>query len=116
MGTVFCRRCRKEIYDVSREAYTIYKNVYKDNTSIHLITVPYHLCNECGESFKKWINRPKEVTSNFVNCKSSGCHYYDGFGCTRSPVVKQDEEQCPCDVIPQKPIRSNRKRQLTVSI
>lgn len=30
-------------------------------------------------------------------CKNSGCHNYDGFGCTRSQVVKEGEEKCPCD-------------------
>ena len=30
-------------------------------------------------------------------CRSSGCHYFDGFGCTRSDVVTSDE-QCPCDI------------------
>ncbi len=31
-------------------------------------------------------------------CRSSGCHYYDGFGCTRSDVVTDGEETCPCDI------------------
>ena len=31
-------------------------------------------------------------------CRSSGCHYFDGFGCTRSEVVKSNDEQCPCDI------------------
>jgi c-di-GMP-related signal transduction protein len=30
-------------------------------------------------------------------CKNSGCHYFDGFGCTRSPVIKDEEEKMPCD-------------------
>ena len=30
-------------------------------------------------------------------CKESGCHYFDGFGCTRSPIVTEGEEACPCD-------------------
>jgi len=30
-------------------------------------------------------------------CKDSGCHYFDGFGCDRSPVVKENEERCSCD-------------------
>ena len=30
-------------------------------------------------------------------CRSSGCHYFDGFTCTRSDVVT-DSEQCPCDI------------------
>ena len=30
-------------------------------------------------------------------CRSSGCNYFDGFGCTRSDVVT-DGEQCPCDI------------------
>lgn len=30
-------------------------------------------------------------------CRSSGCHCFDGFGCTRSDVVT-DDEQCPCDI------------------
>ena len=30
-------------------------------------------------------------------CRSSHCHYFDGFGCTRSDVVT-DNEQCPCDI------------------
>ena len=30
-------------------------------------------------------------------CRSSHCHYFDGFGCTRSDVVT-DGEQCPCDI------------------
>ena len=31
-------------------------------------------------------------------CRSSGCHCFDGFGCTRSDVVKDGEETCPCDI------------------
>ena len=31
-------------------------------------------------------------------CRSSHCHYFDGFGCTRSDVVTSDEETCPCDI------------------
>ena len=31
-------------------------------------------------------------------CRSSGCHYFDGFGCTRSEVIKDTDEQCPCDI------------------
>ena len=30
-------------------------------------------------------------------CRSSGCHYFDGFTCTRSNVIT-DDEQCPCDI------------------
>lgn len=30
-------------------------------------------------------------------CRSSHCHYFDGFTCTRSDVVT-DNEQCPCDI------------------
>ncbi len=30
-------------------------------------------------------------------CKSSGCHYFNGFDCSRSPVIKEGEEKCPCD-------------------
>ena len=30
-------------------------------------------------------------------CRSSHCHYFDGFGCTRGNVVT-DSEQCPCDI------------------
>ena len=30
-------------------------------------------------------------------CRSSHCHYFDGFTCTRSDVVT-DGEQCPCDI------------------
>ena len=30
-------------------------------------------------------------------CKSSGCHYFDGFGCTRSDVVGDNDEKTPCD-------------------
>ena len=30
-------------------------------------------------------------------CRSSHCHYFDGFICTRSDVVT-DNEQCPCDI------------------
>ena len=30
-------------------------------------------------------------------CRSSGCHYFDGFTCTRSDVVT-DGERCPCDI------------------
>ena len=30
-------------------------------------------------------------------CKSSGCHYFDGFGCTRSGVVGDNDEKMPCD-------------------
>ena len=25
------------------------------------------------------------------------CPYFDGFGCTRSPVVSDDDESCVCD-------------------
>lgn len=28
-------------------------------------------------------------------CKN--CPYFDGFGCDRSPVVKEDDEQMACD-------------------
>jgi len=31
-------------------------------------------------------------------CRSSGCHCFDGFGCTRSDVVTDGEENCPCDI------------------
>ena len=34
-------------------------------------------------------------------CKNSGCHYFDGFGCDRSPIVTENEERCPCDEIVQ---------------
>lgn len=30
-------------------------------------------------------------------CRSSHCHYFDGFTCTRSNVIT-DGEQCPCDI------------------
>lgn len=30
-------------------------------------------------------------------CKATHCHYFDGFECTRSEVVT-DDEQCPCDI------------------
>lgn len=30
-------------------------------------------------------------------CRSSHCHYFDGFTCTRSDVIT-DGEQCPCDI------------------
>ena len=30
-------------------------------------------------------------------CKSSGCHYFDGFGCARSGVVGDNDEKMPCD-------------------
>ena len=30
-------------------------------------------------------------------CKATHCHYFDGFTCTRSNVVT-DNEQCPCDI------------------
>ena len=30
-------------------------------------------------------------------CRSSHCHYFDGFTCTRGDVVT-DNEQCPCDI------------------
>lgn len=32
-------------------------------------------------------------------CRDSGCHYFDGFGCDRSPVIKEDDKICPCDLI-----------------
>ena len=31
-------------------------------------------------------------------CRSSHCNYFDGFGCTRSDVVTDGEETCPCDI------------------
>jgi len=31
-------------------------------------------------------------------CRSPHCNYFDGFGCTRSDVVKDGEETCPCDI------------------
>ena len=31
-------------------------------------------------------------------CRSSGCHRFDGFGCTRSDVVTDGEGTCPCDI------------------
>ena len=33
-------------------------------------------------------------------CRSSHCHYFDGFTCTRSNVIT-DDEQCPCDITEQ---------------
>ena len=30
-------------------------------------------------------------------CKATHCHHFDGFGCTRSDVVT-DDEKCPCDI------------------
>ena len=30
-------------------------------------------------------------------CKATHCHYFDGFGCTRSNVIT-DSEKCPCDI------------------
>ena len=30
-------------------------------------------------------------------CRSSHCHYFDGFTCTRRDAVT-DGEQCPCDI------------------
>lgn len=29
------------------------------------------------------------------NC--AGCGNYDGFGCERSPIVKENDEVCRCD-------------------
>jgi len=31
-------------------------------------------------------------------CRSSHCNYFDGFGCTRSDVVTDNDEKCPCDI------------------
>ena len=31
-------------------------------------------------------------------CRSSGCNYFDGFGCARSDVVTDNDEKCPCDI------------------
>lgn len=31
-------------------------------------------------------------------CRSSHCHYFDGFGCARSDVVMDNDEKCPCDI------------------
>lgn len=31
-------------------------------------------------------------------CRSSHCHYFDGFGCTRSDVITDSEATCPCDI------------------
>lgn len=31
-------------------------------------------------------------------CRSSHCHYFDGFGCTRSDVMTDGEKTCPCDI------------------
>ena len=31
-------------------------------------------------------------------CRSSHCHYFDGFGCTRSDVLKGGDGTCPCDI------------------
>ena len=30
-------------------------------------------------------------------CRATKCHYFDGFTCTRSNVIT-DDEQCPCDI------------------
>ncbi len=30
-------------------------------------------------------------------CPYGSCDYWDGFECSRSPVVKEGEEQKPCD-------------------
>lgn len=37
----------------------------------------------------------KQDEMNKDSCR--GCPYYDGFGCTRSPVVTDGEEKCKCD-------------------
>ena len=45
--------------------------------------------------------KPEQPTLNELAvslCRSSHCNYFDGFGCTRSDVVKDGEETCPCDI------------------
>ncbi len=37
------------------------------------------------------------IDQHVTICKSSGCHYFNGFDCSRSPVVKEGDEKCPCD-------------------
>lgn len=32
-------------------------------------------------------------------CKRVGCHYFDGYGCSRSPIWSEDSEVCACDRI-----------------
>ena len=41
------------------------------------------------------------------DCRDSGCNYFDGFGCDRSPVIKADDEICPCDIT----LKENRKNE-----
>lgn len=36
-------------------------------------------------------------------CRSSGCHYFDGFECTRSDVASENDEKMPCDIFREKP-------------
>lgn len=33
------------------------------------------------------------------DCKKAGCHYFDGYGCSRSPIWSEDSEVCACDRI-----------------
>ena len=43
---------------------------------------------------------PEQPTLNewtVTLCKATHCHHFDGFGCTRSDVVT-DDEKCPCDI------------------
>lgn len=30
-------------------------------------------------------------------CPYGPCYFWDGFECSRSPVIKEDDEQMPCD-------------------
>ncbi len=44
---------------------------------------------------------PEQTTLNELAvslCRSSHCHYFDGFTCTRSDVITDSEATCPCDI------------------
>lgn len=49
-----------------------------------------------------WMPLPepyREEMSRWLVCRENcgGCHNFDGFGCDRSPIIKEGEEKCRCD-------------------
>lgn len=43
-------------------------------------------------------DRHEDESWSDKECRMTRCNYYDGFGCTRSDVAQEDDEECPCDI------------------
>ena len=50
-----------------------------------------NFCPNCGRDLRK---RP---TRGCRRARGQICHCWDGFECTRSEIVQENEERCPCD-------------------